>query len=418
MRATPRSFALLCGLLCLAPGASAAEAEEKVEPWETVSWSQWRGPDRAGVSSETGLAPRWPEAGPAELWRKPLGEGFSGIIVADGRLYTQFANGGDAFVASLSAKDGSEIWRVRTGVSFKDSYGNGPRATPTLDGGVVYALSASGDLVAVRAADGGVMWQLHLRESFGAKPPHWGFSGSPLIEGDLLIVNAGGDAGRSVLALDKKTGKLRWSARDEKAGYAAPIAMTVAGVRQVLVFVADKIVSLDPANGTTYWELGWKTDWGINAATPILLEGDRVFLSTGYDKGAIMLKLRKEGDGVIAEELWRSREMRNKFSSSVLYGGMLYGFDEGTLKCVDPDKGTTLWRQRGLGHGSLFAVDGKLIVLSDRGKLVLAAATPEGYTELGAVQAFKTKTWTVPTLAGGRLYLRDEKEIVAFEISR
>ncbi len=418
MRAIPRPFVLVCGLLCLAPGARAAETEKKAEPWETASWSQWRGPDRAGVSSETGLAPRWPEAGPAELWRKPLGEGFSGIIVADGRLYTQFASGGDAFVASLSAKDGSEIWRIRTGASFTDSYGNGPRATPTLDGGAVYALSSSGDLVAVRAADGGVMWRLDLRESFGAKPPHWGLSESPLIEGDLLIVNVGGDAGRSVLALDKKTGKLRWSARDDKAGYAAPIAMTVAGVRQILVFVADKIVSLNPANGATYWELGWKTDWGVNATTPILLEGDRVFLSTGYDKGAIMLKLRKEGDGVATEELWRSREMRNKFSNSVLYGGMLYGFDEGTLKCVDPDKGTTLWRQRGLGHGSLFAVDGKLIVLSDRGKLVLAAATPEGYTELGAVQAFKTKTWTVPTLAGGRLYVRDENEIVAFDVSR
>ncbi|MEE8412609.1 MAG: hypothetical protein V3S47_08895, partial [Acidobacteriota bacterium] len=139
MRATPRLFVLLGGLLCLAPGASAAETEEKIEPWETASWSQWRGPDRAGVSSETGLAARWPEAGPAELWRKSLGAGFSGIIVADGRLYTQFASGGDAFVVSLSAKDGSEIWRVRTGASFKSGYGDGPRATPTLEAGVVYA---------------------------------------------------------------------------------------------------------------------------------------------------------------------------------------------------------------------------------------------------------------------------------------
>lgn len=416
MRAIPRSLVLMCGLLCLAPAATAAETEEKVEPWETASWSQWRGPDRSGVSSETGLAPRWPQAGPAEVWRQPLGQGFSGIIVDAGRLYTQFASAGDAFVASLSARDGSEIWRVRTGSSFKDSYGNGPRATPTLDDGVVYALNASGDLVAVRATDGGVVWKLDLRESFGAKPPRWGLSGSPLIEGDLLIVNPGGDKGRSILALDKKTGELRWSARDDRAGYAAPIAMTVAGVRQILVFVGDKIVSLDPADGGTHWELGWKTDWGVNATTPILLEGDRVFLSTGYERGAIMLKLRKQDGGAVAEELWRNREMRNKFSSSVLYGGMLYGFDEGTLKCIDPDDGTTRWRQRGLGHGSLFAVDGKLIVLSDRGKLVLADATPEGYIELGAVEAFKTKTWTVPTLAGGRLYLRDEKEIVAFDI--
>ena len=420
MRAIPRTLGLLGGLLCLAAVSTVAETEkqDKVEPWETASWSQWRGPDRTGVSSETGLAQRWTEAGPAEIWRRPLGQGFSGIVAAAGRLYTQFAIAGDAFVASLSAADGSEIWRVRTGSSFKDSYGNGPRSTPTLDDGIVYALSSSGDLVAVRATDGDVVWKLDLRESFGAKPPQWGLSGSPLIEGDLLIVNPGGDEGRSILALDKKTGKLRWSARDDRAGYAAPIAMTLAGVRQVLVFVGDKIVSLDPEDGRTHWELGWKTDWGVNASTPILLEGDRVFLSTGYERGAIMLQVRKQDDGLVAEELWRNREMRNKFSSSVLYGGMLYGFDEGTLKCVDPEDGTARWRERGLGHGSLLAVDGKLIVLSDHGKLVLADASAEGYSELGAVEAFKTKTWTVPTLAGGRLYLRDEKEIVAFDISK
>jgi len=408
---------MLCGLICLAVAGMVAGAEGKTEAWETASWAQWRGPHRTGVSDETGLAPRWAEAGPAELWRRPLGEGFSAIVVDAGRLYTQFASGGDAFLVGLSAADGSELWRVRTGASFKDSYGNGPRATPTLDNDVLYALGSSGDLVAVNAKDGAIVWKNNLRESFGAKAPRWGLSGSPLIEGDLLIVNTGGDNGRSILAFDRKTGKLRWSARDEPAGYAAPIAMTLAGVRQILVFVGDKLVSLDPADGSTHWELGWKTDWGINASTPILLEGDRVFLSTGYERGAIMLGVRKQDDGLVAEELWRNREMRNKFSSSVLYGGMLYGFDEGTLKCVDPEDGTTRWRQRGLGHGSLLAADGMLIALSDRGKLVLADATPEGYVELGAIEAFKTKTWTVPTLAGGRLYLRDEKEIVALDVS-
>ncbi len=418
MRAIPRSVSY--GLLCLAPFtlSVAEETKEKTEPWQTASWSQWRGPGRTGVSGETGIAPRWPETGPKELWRRPLGQGFSAIIVDAGRLYTQYGAGGDAFLAGLSAADGSEIWKVRTGANFKDGYGNGPRATPTLEAGVLYALSSSGDLLAVRASDGAVLWQHDLREAFGARPPRWGLSGSPLIEGDLLIVNPGGDEGRSILALDKTTGELRWSARDDRAGYAAPVAMTLAGVRQILVFVGDKIVSLDPASGETFWELGWKTDWGVNASTPILLDGDRVFLSTGYERGAIMLKVSKTGDGVAAEELWRNREMRNKFSSSVLYGGMLYGFDEGTLKCVDPADGTTRWRQRGLGHGSLFAADGKLIALSDRGKLVLLEATPEGYGELGTVEAFKSKTWTVPTLAGGRLYLRDEKEIVAFDISK
>lgn len=410
------------GLFCLLLATPLAIAEEVPasggdDAWKRASWLQWRGPDRAGVSAETGLASEWSEEGPAELWRKPLGEGFSGILVSGGRLITQFASGSDSFLVSLSAADGSEVWRTRVGANFKDSYGNGPRATPTIDGDMVYALGSSGNLVAARLADGEVVWAHDLRETYGARPPRWGLAGSPLVEGDLLIVNTGGDNGRSVLAFDKKTGETRWSVRDDKAGYAAPIAMTLAGVRQVLVFLGDKIASLDPEDGKTHWEIGWKTDWGVNASTPIQLDADRVFLSTGYQKGSILLRIRSGDGGLAAEELWRNREMRNKFSSSVLYGGLLYGFDEGTLKCVDPEKGVTVWAKRGLGHGSLLVADDKLIVMSDRGSMVLAEASSEAYVELGSVQVFETKTWTVPTLAGGRLYVRDEKQIAAFDVS-
>ena len=417
MRATPKTTILVL-LLAVSTLASAEQSPAKdAEAWQTAVWSQWRGPNRDGVSAEIGFATNWSENPPRELWRRSLGHGFSAIVVAQGNLYTQFAVGDDSFLAALSAKDGTELWRVRLGDNFRDSYGNGPRATPTLDDGVLYALSSNGDLAAVRAADGEVVWKVDTQKTYKARPPRWGLSGSPLIEGDLVVVNTGGE-GHSVLALEKKSGKLRWSVRDDKAGYSAPMAITSAGMRQILVFLNDKMVSLSPDDGTTYWEFGWKTDWGVNATTPIQLDGDRLFLSTGYDRGAVMLRLRKEGDGVVAEQLWRSREMRNKFSSSVLYGGMLYGFDEATLKCLDPEAGTTVWKQRGLGHGSLIAADGKLIMLSDRGKLVLAEATADGYKELGSIQAFETKTWTAPTLAGGRLYLRDEKEVVAFDVSK
>jgi outer membrane protein assembly factor BamB len=417
MRVTPRILALAFTLACLDPGILAEESGKKAA-WETAQWPQWRGADRTGVSSETGLALDWAAKAPRELWRRPLGEGFSAISVSGGRLFTQYARGDKTVLAAFAAKDGGEVWSVALGDSFTDSYGNGPRATPTLDDGVVYALTSSGVVAAVSAADGVIRWKVDSKRTYGARPPRWGLAGSPLVEGDLLIVNTGGDAGRSVLALDKKTGELRWSARDETAGYAAPLAITAAGVRQVLVFVGDKLVALDPSDGATFWEFGWATDWGVNASMPIPLAGDRLFVSTGYDKGAVMLQLGKDGEKAVAKELWRSREMRNKFSSSVLSNGTLFGFDEGALKALDPAKGATLWGQRGLGHGSLIAVDGKLLVLSDRGKLLLAEASRDGYNELGSVQVFESKTWTVPTLAGGRLYLRDEKEIVAFDLSK
>jgi outer membrane protein assembly factor BamB len=402
---------------CWAPGVVAEEPAETAA-WETAEWPQWRGADRTGVSIETDLGFDWVGKAPREVWRRQLGNGFSAISVSAGRLFTQYARDGRTYLSSFAADTGGEIWRVDLGQNFVDSYGNGPRATPTLDEGVVYGLTSRGVVAAIRATDGEVVWKIDTKATHGARAPRWGLSGSPLIEGDLLIVNTGGDEGRSVLAFDKRTGELRWSARDEKAGYAAPVAITASGVRQILVFLANALVSLDPTDGSTYWELDWKTDWGVNASTPILLDDDRLFISTGYDKGAVMLQLGKDGQKAVAEELWRSREMRNRYSSSVLYKGTLYGFDEGTLKALDPSDGTTLWRQRGMGHGSLIAVDGKLLVLSDRGKLALAEASRDGYNEVGSIQVFETKTWTVPTLAGGRLYLRDEKEIVAFDLSK
>jgi outer membrane protein assembly factor BamB len=304
---------------------------------------------------------------------------------------------------------------VRTGANFKNNFGNGPRATPTVHDGAVYALGANGDLVAVQAADGAELWRHDLGEKYGAEPPRWGVSTSPLVEGDLLVVDVGGSG--SVVAFDRKSGAEVWASQSEKAGYSAPLAIDAAGARQLLVFAGRALVSLNPANGERYWKLEWITSYDVNASTPIFLPPDRVFISTGYDKGAAMLKLVENGDGVRVEELWSNREMRNKFSSSVLWDGHLYGFDEATLKCLDPQTGSTLWRERGLGHGSLMIADGHLIVLSDKGKLVLAEATPKGYNEKATAQVFEGKTWTVPTLAGGRLYLRNEEELVALDVS-
>jgi len=377
-----------------------------------ADWPQFRGPGGDGISSETGLLKAWPDGGPETLWRIDLGHGFSGISVAAGRVFTMFAKGKDEFTIALEAATGKEIWRVRTGANFKDMFGNGPRSTPTVDGETVYALSAYGTLHALRAQDGKPVWSRDLAADFGTEPPKWGYAGSPLIEGERLFIDVGG-AGGSVAALDKASGKTVWRSHHDKAGYSTPIAVTIADRRQVVFFTGTHVVSLSPADGSLLWQEPWKTSYDVNAASPVFVPPDRLFISSGYDVGAALFRVEVEG----VEEVWRNREMKNKFSSSVLHQSHLYGFDEKILKCVDVATGKTQWRARGFGHGSLLYADGHLIVLGDQGDLALVEATPEGYHERARAGVLGGKSWTMPTLAGGKLYLRDQKALRVLSVS-
>lgn len=386
-------------------------------PVAAADWPQFRGPHRDGISRETGLLASWPEAGPQVLWRTELGEGYSGIAASGGRLFTMFGHGKDEFVVCLDAAEGKELWRHRTGSKWEDRFGNGPRSTPTLDGTTVYALGARGRLVALSVDDGKQIWARDLQKDFGAKPPRWGVATSPLVDGGRLLVDVGGREGAAIVAFDKADGSELWRSQDGSAGYSAPIAVTVGGLRQVLFFTARDIVSLSPEDGALNWKLAWKTSYDVNAAAPVFVAPDRVFFSSGYDKGSVMLRLGVREGRATVEELWRSREMKNKFSSSVLHGTHLYGFDEATFKCVDTRTGETVWRHRGLGHGSLIYADGHLIVLSDDGQLLLVEATAEAYREKAGFRVFNGKTWTSPALVDGRLYLRDEKELISLDIS-
>jgi len=378
-----------------------------------TDWPQYRGPNRDGVSSETGLLDEWPEGGPKELWRTSLGHGFSGISMSGGRIYTMLSEGSDEFVVCLDGATGQEIWRTRCGPIFKDRFGDGPRSTPTVDGELVFALGAHGELHAMSAADGKSVWSRDFPGEFGARTPQWGYSGAPLVEGKLLLMDVGGKRGSSIVAFDKKTGEEVWRSQNDKAGYSAPIAMTVSGRRQVVFFTATALVSVSPEDGTLLWKHPWKTSYDVNAATPIFIPPDKVFVSSGYDVGAAVYQV-KEGE---AQQVWQNRDMKNKFSSSVLHEGHLYGFDEKTFKCIVAATGETRWESRGLGHGSLIVADGHLIVLGDEGTLALVEANPAAYREKGRVQIFKGKTWTAPTLSGGKLYLRDEKQLVSLDIS-
>jgi outer membrane protein assembly factor BamB len=409
-----------------APEKAEATAPAVSTPWQISEaalaaardgeWSQFRGAQREGISGETGLLAPWPAGGPKVRWRVPLGEGYSGISVAAGRVLTQYQKDSAQWLGAFAVADGKPLWKLRLDGAYSNSFGDGPRSTPTVDGSVVYALSALGKLYAVEAASGKVLWTKDLVQEVGARVPEWGVSTSPLVEGDLLLVDAGGTQGRSVIALNKATGEKVWAAGDDGAGYSAPIAFTAGGQRQAVFFTAKQLISVDPASGQVLWTYPWKTSYDVNAATPIFIPPSRLFVSSGYDTGAALLELRPGGRGLKAEQVWKSRGLKNQFSSSVRVGPAIYGFDNKTLKAVDLATGEDLWRERGFDHGSLIYADGHLVILSERGRLALVEASATAFQEKGAVQIFEGKCWTAPSLAGGSLYLRDEKELVSLDL--
>ncbi|HET6373352.1 MAG TPA: PQQ-binding-like beta-propeller repeat protein [Candidatus Polarisedimenticolia bacterium] len=404
------SFALLTCAACLITGALAADPAKML-------WPQYRGPDRSGISSETGLLKVWPAEGPKVLWKVPLGDGYSGISVAGDRLYTMHSQGGDDVIACFNARDGKEVWRTRVEARWTDEMGDGPRSTPTVDGGVVYAVSSRGLLVAVAADTGQKVWEKNLQDVFGAQVPHWGVSTSPLVEGDLVVVDAGGAPGKSLVALDKKTGATRWTSYTDRPGYSAPLAVDMLGVRQILSFAGSSLVSVAAGDGKVLWSVPWKTSYDVNAAMPVFLPPNRVFISSSYDTGGAVYEIKKTGDAYKTSEVWKNRTMKNHFNSSVHAAGYLYGFDDATLKCVDAATGEEKWRQRGFAKGSLLMADGQLIVFSENGLLALVEATPEAYKEKARAQILEGRTWTMPSLADRKLFLRNQKLMVALDLA-
>jgi outer membrane protein assembly factor BamB len=387
-------------------------------------WPQWRGPNRDGFSPETDLARTWPAEGPPIVWKKPIGRGFSSMAVAGARLFTMDQTPGETATESvvcLSAETGDELWRFRYPCVFEERFGSGPRSTPAVDDGLVYAVGPTGVFHCLRADTGDKVWRRDLGQEFPAKPTQYGVSFSPLVEGDLVYAMPGAQAGNSVVAFDKRSGALVWKALDDPTAYSSPVAATIAGVRQLLVFTNSALVSLSPHDGAVYWRFPWKTEGGFNIATPLVF-GDYVFISSGYGKGCALLEIAAGPDGSLrADRVYEHNRMRNHFASSVRVGDDLYGFDQTDLVCMDARTGEIRWREKGFrkfGKGNLLAADGRLILLGEPGVLALAEASPAGYHETASFQASRNKCWTVPALARGKLYLRDESEIVCYDLRK
>ena len=380
-----------------------------------ADWPQWRGPNRDGISKETGINKNWSTSTPKLLWRAPLGAGYSAIAVSQGRLYTMAAKGDSEVVACMDAATGKEIWNTRTDANYESGQGDGPRSTPTVDGNWVYAIGARGKLYALNAKDGKKVWFHDLQAEYGSEIPGWGTSTSPLVEGDLLLVDIGGKSGHSIGAFNKRSGELVWKTHTDKQGYSSPIAINANGARQILFFTGTSLVSVSPT-GNVNWKYPWRTSYYANIATPVFIAPDKVFISTAYDTGAAVLKLTGGKEKLSFQELWKNKVSQNHFNSSVLLNNHLYGFDQGILQCVEVNSGTEKWKQSGFGKGSLILVDGHLIVLGEKGQLALVEATPAGYKEKGRLQPFNGKTWTSPAFADGKLYLRDTKEVLCLNL--
>lgn len=382
-----------------------------------AEWHQWRGPDRDGRSSETGLLEQWPEDGPKQLWQvKSLGEGYASYSVADGRLFTQGQVDGRQTLIALDVETGETLWTLAHGDSYSNNRGNGPRGTPTVDGERVYALGGDGNLVCVEAATGKTVWAVNLLSEYGGSNINWGISESPLIDGEKIIVNAGGP-GASVVALNKADGSLIWKSESDEAGYSSAVVAEVGGIRMYVVLTGEAAIALRADDGKLLWRYEQVSNRTANVATPIV-DGDLVFVSTDYGTGCALLRMKESNGGVSIEEVYFSRDMRNHYSSSVLVDGYLYGFSSRILTCMKLETGEVMWQDRSVGKGQVIYADGLLYLQSEDGTVGLAEATPEAYKEISRFDIGRGNypTWTLPVISGGRLLVRDQAMLTAYDI--
>lgn len=384
-------------------------------------WPCWRGPNHDGKSSETAFVKSWTTARPI-LWQKSIGHGYSGIIVVNGKAYTAGQKDKDQTLYCFDANSGKVLWSKSIDKPYKDSmgWGDGPRGTPTFDDGHIYIMGANGRVGCYNADTGKKIWS----REYDARP-QWGYSGSVLVLNNLAIVATGGKGG-GLRALDKTSGHEVWKAGgDDDSGYSTPYPFVHDGKTYVAGFLGNSAVIVEAVTGREVCSIDWKTDWKVNAATPIYEYG-YLFLGSGYRTGCGVIKLITDGDKLLAKEQWQSRRMKNKFQTPVLHDGNLYAFDEKGFKCVNFATGEVRWEQGGRPNenGTVLLADGRLIALTQEGELMIGKASPEAFSADARQVIFEQKgkkheqCWTVPTLSDGRLYARNLNKIICLDLRK
>ncbi len=391
-------------------------------------WPCFLGPDRNGLSPETGLNVDWNKKPPKVLWKVPLGKGYSSLAVVKGRIYTQAERDNRQYVVCLNAASGKELWARDLAPSYVDyqKQGYGPRATPTYHNGKLYCLFPLGELYCLDAADGTVRWQANALKDTGAENRtgqlyFWGLAASPLVMGDVVIVQPGGSKGNSVAAFHKATGKLVWKLGDDPPAYASPIVITLAGRRVAVVTTARALLGIDPAKGTLLWRYVFGNPYNCNCATPLWVD-NVLYACSGYGTGCTALKFQTEGDRMVPKTKWFHKNMQNEFATSMVHDGHLYGTNGTlsgyTLRCMDLKTGKILWADRGTEKSSFVAAQGHLFCLSATGNLRVVECNPQRFVLKGELTGLLgARSWAAPALVNGRLYARDHKNLVCVDLA-
>jgi outer membrane protein assembly factor BamB len=427
MKTTPVIYPALTAL-ALVFGSPQMPAQDPAA--KAADWPTWRGATRDGLSPDKGLIKEWPADGPKLLWSfEKAGKGYSSPSITGGRIYLTGSRGGKAEIICLDAAKGKELWSTPIGVDpekgYNTGWGGGPRGAPTVSDGLVYAMSANGELTCLTADKGVRKWSKDFVKDFGGKVPDWGYSESPLVDGDQLVVTPGGKDG-AIVAFDKKSGKELWRSKglEDNAQYSSLVAADVKGKRQYIQLFMNTLAGVDAKTGDLLWSSKWPQGRTAVIPTPIYEDG-KVYITSGYGAGSKLVKI----DGGKAEEVWENKVMKNHHGGVVLVDGYLYGFsDGGGLVCQDFKTGEQKWNNRGEGSqkGAVHYADGMLYCMDEEeGSVFLVEATPDGFKEKGRFpmpgktklrEGTNGKVWTHPVVIGGKLYLRDQDLLFCFDV--
>ena len=387
-----------------------------------TTWSQWGGPTGDFSAPARGLSMSWPEGGPEKLWIRPLGEAYSAILFEDGRLYTMAQVGDRESVICLDAETGETIWEhlyAHDPYQGLPGYGVGPRSTPLIAGDLVFTIGVTGKMRALRTKDGTLVWSADLwGDDFKGNQPGHGYSSSPVAYEDTVIVPVGGE-NASLVAFDQKTGSVVWKALSFRNSYSSPRIVQIAGERQLMVFMAEELIGVDPDTGVLRWRYPHGNQWDHNIAVPLVVDGDTIFLSSPQ-AGAKGLRLSREGETIEVEELWSTRRIQLYHASAVRRGDWVYGSTGVTapafMTAVNMRTGEIGWRERGFAKANTVEADGKLVILDEDGVLYLATATPEALVVHAKTQLLDRVAWTTPTIVGNTLFVRDKEQIMAVDL--